>query len=175
MGYARCTQGPGRAGHGSLAPTPIHSFREGSALGPSVGRESLPLSAGSWMPGLWPRRACAAAPWPWCSVLSSSAAPWPYPGLFVHSNSSGRPSRITALSVSPPSFSLLPVLRPQLSPSTKRRLPASSLLIQVGACSLSPLKLHGGRAPPHQCQLLPSSPSQITAHRHRGVLLSPSS
>lgn len=75
------------------------------------------------MPGPWPRRACAAVPWLWCSVLSSSAAPWPYPGLCVHSNSSGRPSRITALSVSPPSFSLLPVLPPQLSPSTK---PASA-------------------------------------------------
>lgn len=104
------------------------------------------LSAGSWMPGPWPCRACAAVPWLWCSVLSSSAAPWPYPGLCVHSNSSGRPSRITALSVSPPSFSLLPVFRPPFCPSTKRRLPVSSLLIQVS--SLSPLKLHGGSPPP---------------------------
>lgn len=131
------------------------------------------------MPGPWPRRAYAAVPWLWCSVLSSSAAPWPYPGLCVHSNSSGRPSRITALSVSPPSFSLLPVLPPQLSPSTKQHLPVSSLLIQVGARSLSPLKLHGGRALPpsalQQCRLLPSSLSWLTAHRHRDGLLSASS
>lgn len=43
LGYARCTQGPGRAGHGALAPTPIHSFRKGSALGPLVGREFAAL------------------------------------------------------------------------------------------------------------------------------------